>query len=299
MTRYLRTLKLFWATSIAAEMEYRANFVLAALQSAGALAGAILVLWSLFRTGYELGGWTWPQALLVVAAYTILDGFQATVLAPNREQVGELVREGSLDFVLLKPIDSQFWLSTRKLRIWGLPNLLLGLALAVFAILQLTPETINAPGNLDPGNLIIENLAPENSSPGNLTPASPQTLPALILGLARFLPSMLLGLVIVYALGYILSTVTVWFVKMNNITLAMQALLEAGRYPVSAYPHAYRVFFTFILPVAFMTTVPAEFVLGRKGLPTLAVAAAVALGLLLVARQFWKFALRYYTSASS
>ncbi|MEL7087000.1 MAG: ABC-2 family transporter protein, partial [Planctomycetota bacterium] len=82
MTRYLQTLKLFWSTSVAAEMEYRANFVLAALQSLGALGGAVFVLWSLFRTGYELGGWTWPQALLVVAAYTVLDGFQATVLAP-------------------------------------------------------------------------------------------------------------------------------------------------------------------------------------------------------------------------
>ena len=84
MKRYLHTLRLFWSTAIAAEMEYRANFVLAALQSLGGLAGAVFVLWSLFRTGYEMGGWTWPQALLVVAAYTILDGFQATVLAPNR-----------------------------------------------------------------------------------------------------------------------------------------------------------------------------------------------------------------------
>ena len=101
MKRYLHALRLFWSTAIAAEMEYRANFVLAALQSLGGLAGAVVVLWSLFRTGYEMGGWTWPQALLVVAAYTILDGFQATVLAPIRLQISEMVREGDLDFVVL------------------------------------------------------------------------------------------------------------------------------------------------------------------------------------------------------
>lgn len=280
--RYLHTLKLFWSTSIAAEMEYRANFVLAALQSIIALAGAIFVLWSLFRTGYEMGGWTWPQALLVVAAYTVLDGFQATVLAPNREQVGEMVREGSLDFVLLKPIDSQFWISTRKLRIWGVPNLLLGIALAVFAITRLSPETSKAAG---------WHPAVEASTPAYLLD--------ITLALSRFALPMLVGLIILYALGYILSTVTIWFVKMNNITNAMQALLEAGRYPVSAYPHAYRVFFTFILPVAFMTTVPAQFVLGQAGLPTLAIALLIALTLLLIARAFWQFALRHYTSASS
>ena len=263
MTRYLSSLRLFWSTSVSAEMEYRANFVLAALQSAGTLAGSVFVLWSLFRTGYALGGWTWHQALLVVAAYTVLDGFQATVLAPNREQVGEMVREGSLDFVLLKPIDAQFWLSTRKLRIWGVPNLLLGVGLAVFAVWQLSP---------------------------------PAGVP---MSLARFVLPMGLGLVIVYALGYLLSTATVWFVKMNNITVAMQALLEAGRYPVSAYPGAYRIFFTFVLPVAFMTTVPAEFVLGKAGYGVLLVSAVVAVALLAVSRLFWKFALRYYTSASS
>jgi len=279
MRRYALTLKLFWSTSIAAEMEYRANFVLAALQSVAALGGAILVLWSLFRTGYEMGGWTWPQALLVVAAYTVLDGFQATALAPNREQVGEMVREGSLDFVLLKPIDTQFWLSTRKLRIWGIPNLLLGVALAIFAITQLDAVAGHS--------VSVEDAA------------DPLGVTGVLLALSRFILPMILGLVIVYALGYILSTVTVWFVKMNNITTAMQALLEAGRYPVTAYPHAYRVFFTFILPVAFMTTVPAQFVIGQAGLTTLLAALAIATGLLLFARGFWRYALRHYTSASS
>ena len=262
MKRYALTLKHFWSTAVSAEMEYRANFVLTAIQSTLGLAGAVFVLYTLFRTGYQMGGWTWPESLLVVAAYTLLDGFQATVLAPNRQQVGEMVREGTLDFVLLKPIDTQFWLSTRKLRVWGAPNLVLGFVLAVFAWTRLDP----AVG---------------------------------VVGLLRFLPPMLLGLVIVYALGYILSTLTVWFVKMDNITVAMQSLLEAGRYPVDAYPSAYRVFFTAVLPVAFMTTVPAEFVVGRAGWTTLAVAAAVAAGLLLFSRWFWRFALRYYTSASS
>ncbi len=277
MRRYAQTLKLFWSTAIAAEMEYRANFVLAALQSLGALVGAILVLWSLFRTGYELGGWTWPQALLVVAAYTVLDGLQATVLAPNRQQVGEMVREGSLDFVLLKPIDTQFWLSTRKLRIWGLPNVLLGLALAVFAVTQLH-QTSDHALTADRTGIAVGQI---------------------LLDLLRFALPMTLGIVILYAIGYIFSTVTVWFVKMNNITMAMEALLEAGRYPVAAYPPAYRLFFTFVLPVAFMTTVPAQFVIGQAGWPTLIVALAIAVGLLLIARRFWRFALRYYTSASS
>lgn len=263
MRRYGNTLMRFWSTAMAAEMEYRANFVLAALSSAMSLAGALFVLWTLFRTGYQLGGWSWPEAMLVVAAYTILDGFQTTFLAPNRQQLTEAVREGTLDFVLIKPIDTQFWLSARQVRLWGVPNLLLGVGLLLFGW-----------AHLEPGR-------------------------APAWGLLAFVPAMAVGLTILYALGYILSTVTIWFVKMDNITVAMQSLLEAGRYPVAAYPAAYRVFFTFLLPVAFMTTVPAELVTGRAGWAALGGGALAAVALLLFARWFWIKALRSYTSASS
>ncbi|MEM8739039.1 MAG: ABC-2 family transporter protein [Planctomycetota bacterium] len=273
--RYLTTLTRFWSTALAAEMEYRANFVLTAIHSTLALSGALLVLWALFRTGYEPGGWSWPAAMLVVAAYTILDGFQATFLTPNRQRVTEMVQDGSLDFVLLKPLDTQFWLSTRHLRIWGLPNLLLGIVLAVFAGSRIGPAA----------------LGPE---------AGPTAYPlSPVLATLGFTLALLLGLTILYALGFILSTLTIWFVKMHNITTAMQALLEAGRYPVAAYPPAYRAFFTFVLPVAFMTTTPATFVTGHAGPATLAAAALIATALLLFSRWFWRFALRSYTSASS
>jgi len=112
-------------------------------------------------------------------------------------------------------------------------------------------------------------------------------------------PTIMIGLVILYAIGYMLTTLTIWFTKLSNITIAMQSLLEAGRYPIGAYPPAYRVFFTFILPVAFMTTIPAQTLLGQASMTWLAASAATAVVTLILARAFWRFALRFYTSASS
>jgi ABC-2 type transport system permease protein len=66
-----------------------------------------------------------------------------------------------------------------------------------------------------------------------------------------------------------------------------------------AYPATYRFFFTFIVPVAFLTTVPAEAMLGRSQIVWLVSAGALALGLLFLSSIFWRFALRFYTSASS
>ncbi|MFN7659119.1 MAG: ABC transporter permease, partial [Dolichospermum sp.] len=41
MQRYLKVLRLFWTAAIAAEMEYRINFIIAALSSLGNLVGSI------------------------------------------------------------------------------------------------------------------------------------------------------------------------------------------------------------------------------------------------------------------
>lgn len=74
--RYALTVRRFWSAAVSAEMEYRANFFLAPLNSLLGLGGAVFTLVALYGTGYEMGGWSWLEALLVVAIYTVLDGLQ-------------------------------------------------------------------------------------------------------------------------------------------------------------------------------------------------------------------------------
>jgi ABC-type uncharacterized transport system permease subunit len=62
----------------------------------------------------------------------------------------------------------------------------------------------------------------------------------------------------------VLATTAIWFVKTWNATEVLRAALSAGRYPVSAFPPTLRLLFTLVLPVAFLTTVPAEILLGRS-----------------------------------
>jgi ABC-2 type transport system permease protein len=260
--RYLNILRIFWSASVSAEMEYRANFIMAALSSVMTLAGTVLMLFLFYRTGYEMGGWAWRDALAVVGAFTFLEGMQATFMAPNRTRVTEYVREGTLDFVLIKPVDSQFWLSVRSVSLWGVPNIVLGLAILVYvAITRETPPTV--------------------------------------VGVLLAAATLAMAVLVLYSLGYLLSTISIWYVKLYNITMAMQALVETGRYPIPAYPAAYQVFFTFVLPVAFMTTVPAQFLTGRGTALWLLGATAVCAALLFLSVAFWRYALRYYTSASS
>jgi ABC-2 type transport system permease protein len=118
---YARSLRSFWSTSLAAELEYPLNAAIELVSVLGNLAGSLFVLQLLFAGGTSLGGWSWNGALVVLGFYTLLDGITTCVLQPNLSRIVNHVQTGTLDYVLLKPIDSQFWLSTRTVSPWGLP----------------------------------------------------------------------------------------------------------------------------------------------------------------------------------
>ena len=88
-------------------------------------------------------------------------------------------------------------------------------------------------------------------------------------------------------------------IRDRNATEVLRALLASGRYPLNAYPPPLRLLFTFVLPVAFLTTVPAQVLLGVAGAPMLLAGLGLAVVFFAAARSFWLFALRFYTSASS
>jgi ABC-2 type transport system permease protein len=260
MMRYLLLLRLFWTTAIAAEMEYRINFLLATLSSLGNLAGSLFGLFLFYRTGYQFAGWQWTEALLVLGIFTLLQGLSATFLVPNLNRIVKHVELGTLDFVLLKPLSSQFWLSTYTLSPWGLPDVGFGLVVIGYAGMQL---------HLRWSDYLV-----------SLVPLG-------------------FGFITLYSLWFMLGATSIWFVKIYNVTEVLRGLVEAGRYPIAAYPASYRFFFTFVVPIMFLTTVPAQVMLRRAEWVWVLGSGVLAITLLMCTNRFWRFALRSYTSASS
>ena len=262
MGRYRRTLRRFWSTALAVQLEYQANVLIELLAVAMSLSGSLFLLSLFYGPDQTLGGWSWAQALMVQGLYTVFDGMASTWLRPNLGAIVTHVREGTLDFVLLKPIDSQFWLSLRTLSPAGLPEIGLGMGLLVW-------------GSRQAGVVL--------------------TIPSLCIVLVMLLA----GGLILYSLWFLIAATSIWFVKTWNATEVLRALLASGRYPLNAYPPALRVLFTFVFPVAFLTTIPAKVLLDSAGTPLLLAGLGLAVVFFAAARSFWLFALRFYTSASS
>ena len=188
MGRYWRTLRRFWSTALALQLEYQANVLIELLAVAMSLSGSLFLLSLFYGPDQTLGGWSWAQALMVQGLYTVFDGMASTWLRPNLGAIVTHVREGTLDFVLLKPIDSQFWLSLRTLSPAGLPEIGLGLALLAW-------------GSLQAGVVL--------------------TLPALLIVLVMLLA----GGLILYSLWFLIAATSIWFVKTWNATEVLRLSL--------------------------------------------------------------------------
>jgi ABC-2 type transport system permease protein len=114
-----------------------------------------------------------------------------------------------------------------------------------------------------------------------------------------FAVTLLCGGLIIYSFWLMLSTCAFWFVKVENIQVIFMSMWQAGRWPISIYPTWLRAVLTFLVPVAFATTVPASAVSGRLTTATLWGSLALAAALLLVSRWFWRVGIRFYSGASA
>ncbi|WP_320676725.1 ABC transporter permease [Prochlorococcus sp. MIT 1300] len=228
----------------------------------GNLLGSIFLLSLFYTSGSTLGGWSWEASLIVLGIYTLLESVIYIILQPNLSRIVRHVQNGTLDFVLLKPVDSQLWLSFRVVSPWGIPSFLAGICLIFYGL-----ATSNI--NLSIGNFLWFSLLMLNS------------------------------LAILYSLWFLLATTSIWFVKIWNVTEVLRSTLVAGRYPIYAYPFMLRAIFTFVIPIAFLTTFPAEAILGYVSTDKIIASVAVSIISIYFTRWFWRYALRFYTSASS
>jgi ABC-2 type transport system permease protein len=259
---YFKLIGLFFRISALNELEYRANFFVQIFQTILGLLVSLGGLSIIFDHTDNLGGWQPDELLALVGVYFLVGGLINLIIQPSMQKLMEDVRQGTLDFTLTKPEDSQFLVSIRQVQIWQFVDIVLGLVVIVIALVRL-------------GAAIGIGQA------------------------AGFGVALLCGATIVYSFWLILATCSFWFVKIDNILVIFQSMYEAGRWPVGIYPGWLRLMLTFLVPVAFAVTVPAEAVVGRLTPTALLGAVGLALLLLIGARVFWRIGVYHYSGASA
>jgi ABC-2 type transport system permease protein len=244
------------------ELQYRANLAVQLFQSAIALGTGLAVLGLVFSQTPELNGWSQPELLAVFGVHILMGGVIGTIVQPNMTRLMNDVREGKLDFVLTKPEDAQVLVSVREVRIWQMVDGIVGLIVLAMAVRQL--ET-----GLGPVQVL------------------------------SFLVALLLGGLMIYCFWLVITTGAFWIVRMDQLHELFEGVYQSGRWPVTIYPGWLRISLTFLVPIAFAVTVPAEALTSRLTPETLALAAGFAAALLFFTRWFWRVGLRHYSGASA
>lgn len=243
------------------ELQYRANFIASVLATAFWIATALLTLALFFRHTTRLGGWDYWEVVVLLGVFNALTGVIEAVLRPGIGQLAEDVKSGALDLVLVKPADAQLFVSFRRLDLWRVTDIVLGLALAGYALARLG----HVPTIWQSG---------------------------------AFLVALAAAAIVVYAIWVALMSLAFWFVAVENLSVLFDAVYEGARYPVSAYPGALRFVFVYLLPIAWATTVPASTLTGRLSPVSALGAAGVGAAAFVLSRLLWRTALKRYTGAS-
>ena len=263
----LALLRRYLAISIRAQLQYRAAFV---MQTTGYLLVTgieFLGIWALFARFGSLRGWTLAEVALL---YGLIDIAFAVADAASRgfDVVGDLLKSGELDRLLLRPRSTVLQLVGYQLRLMRIGRLSQGLIILVWAA---------------------------HAAAIVWTPARVALLLASLVGIT----CLFFGLVVLQATScfWTIETLEVW----NAFTYGGN---YAGQYPMSIYRPWFRRFFTWVVPLCAVGYLPALALLDRAdplGLPEVLrwIGPAAGVVFLAVTLQVWKLGLRRHASTGS
>ncbi len=265
MVRHLRLYRAFVRNCLRQAVEFRANFWANVFTNLGWILALVVFLKLIFHNTRSVAGWSEPEMFLLVGTYSLVRAISDTLFANNLSDLPNQIRLGTMDFSLLRPVDSQFLVSLR------------------FVALDNLGQLIGA------GCLLAYGLIRHGAA---ITPA----------GVAAYLVLIVCAVILFYAMSLMAMTLSFWLVRVENLYVALETAASMARTPVDvfrAFGRGAQFFLTYVIPLAFLAAIPVKSLFGRAALTQTAAGISLSVILFIAARLFWKFAVRAYSSASS
>ena len=258
----LKLLSAFLKVNIQMSLAYRADTVVNILLNLMWLGWELLSLSIIFNNTETIGGWGFGELIALLGVFRLVHTLMIALIWPNTEKFNQSIRDGSMDYTLLQPINSMFLVTFSRITVWRAWDLILATVLIVVGI--------NIGGDI-----------------------------VTWLHLLTFFLLTVSGAIVIYSLWIVLIALTFWFTKFDNNVTILQALMDAGRYPVTVYPAWLRILVTFVVPIAVATTVPLQGLRGELTISRSVLFIAISIASFLIASQVWKRGLKQYSGASS
>ncbi|HNY21761.1 MAG TPA: ABC-2 family transporter protein [Treponemataceae bacterium] len=245
------------------QMEYRVNFVTGILMEAGYLLAKTMYVIVAYAAGRKIAGFGPNEILVFVGSYVALTGFYAGALAMNLFGLSTIVRDGSFDMILAKPVNSQFYATFRR---------------------------------SDMGPFLFDTIAGIVMVIVGLVRAGFGFNPLGVLGWSFFAAS---GAAVGYALWVIPMTFVFRIVRADAIAALADSFWDFNNVPMVVYGRVGRAIGTFAIPIFVITNFPALFALGKLSPPLIAWGFAAPFVFGFIAARLWKSGLRHYASGGN
>lgn len=247
--------------SLIADLEYRANFFTRILTDIFWYIAQIVTFEVLFRHTQKIGDWNLLQMRVFLGLLFVIDAFYMIIIHENLENMPEKVRKGDLDLLLAKPVNSQFMITLQKANTAIIGNLVLGTSWLIYSLHGL--ENFNY---------------------------------LKLLWLIMLIPC---SLVVIYSMRFIFSATAVIFTRSENLQFLWWQIYRLGMRPDSMYNPFMKWILLSVVPVGVIVSIPARALLDPPNYYYLFWPLILVPFLLYCTNRFWKFALKFYSSASS
>lgn len=241
---------------------YRANFFSNLISTLGWGLFQVLSIFLFTNKVQSVYGWSKNELIILVIVYSIFIGIFHTFFSRNFQRFSQLIDSGQLDMLLLKPLDSQFLVSFWVVNYANLVRVILAFILLLYIMIAW------------------------------------MKMPLTVLDVIGFLVITFLGNCLLYTIWFTVCTLMIWFPRMHNLVDLMYDVSSIARFPQETVKHAAISLFLFVFPLTLIVTTPTKVLVHKAFTGDVFGMIICGIVLVFVSRLFWKFSLRYYTSAS-
>ena len=262
MRRYLKIYLLIIRINYHRALANRGDFVSGLFGSLAWGVFSIVAVYILSARTTSVYGWTRNELYILMGVFNIImGGMFRSINALNFDKMSSIIQHGDLDSYLTKPISSQFMISFLEVQTYGIVRVFIAVIFTLFMINQ-------------------------------------SHIPITFLSVFSFMILAVFGFITIYSFWFLTMTILIWYPDLHNLSELLYTSDNMTRYPPQVLPAMRALLFYFFFPLTFVVSIPAKALLQKLNVSDVLLLVGFATGLLFLSRKFWKFALRYYTSAS-
>lgn len=243
---------------------FRFNFVLMIMSVFLQMFLVLIFIKVIFSFINNLSGWSFNEALMVVASYMLVEGLMWATCA-YLGGISENIRQGTLDSLLVKPVGTQFLASVQRADPEDWARVVTAIIIFIYSFKNLGFSGFD-----------------------------------LLINIIFYILLIFSAYVIIYSITLIIKSVSFWVIDGGSLWSMVENVTKMSQYPTDIFFHKIaRIIFSTAIPLAFIATVPAKILIHGPRIDLIACSFCLAFVFFVISRKFWLYALRHYSSASS